>query len=62
VTSPSDSKVAEAGPYRAEHGAVHHESCSGFLFTVSPPSFAEDVAKALNLQARAALQASGADQ
>lgn len=34
--------------YRAEYGAIHREGLTGFLFIVSPPEFAEDVADALN--------------
>lgn len=37
-----------SGPYRAEFGAIHHESASGHLFTVAPASHAETVATALN--------------
>lgn len=40
--------MAEVGPYRAEFGAIHHESHTGFLFTVSPADRAPDVAKAMN--------------
>lgn len=36
------------GPYYAEFGAIHHEDAGGFIFTVSPPEFAKDVADALN--------------
>jgi hypothetical protein len=36
------------GPYRAEHGAIHHEDTVAHFFTVSPPDFAADVAHALN--------------
>lgn len=36
------------GPYFAEFGAVHHEDLDGFIFTVSPPEFADDVAQAFN--------------
>lgn len=35
-------------PWRAEFGALIHEDLAGFVFTVSPPSFADDVAKGLN--------------
>jgi hypothetical protein len=47
-------KAREAkGPWRAEFGALIHEDHDGFVFTVSPASCAEDVAKAMN--ARTAL-------
>ena len=42
------------GPYRAEFGAIHYEGQRGFLFTVSPASCADEVAKALNTYARLA--------
>jgi hypothetical protein len=44
---PPASKVP--GPYRAEFGAIHHEDNPGFLFTLSPPTAADEVARALNL-------------
>jgi hypothetical protein len=48
-----------AGPYRAEHGAIHHSDMGpGFIFTVDPPAFAEDVAEALNVRAALRLAAS----
>ena len=39
------------GPFRAEFGAIHHEDDAGFLFTVTPPHAAGEVAKALNAAA-----------
>jgi hypothetical protein len=37
------------GPYRAEHGAIHHRDMGpGFLFTVDPPALAEALAGDLN--------------
>lgn len=38
-----------AGPYYAEFGAIHHEDVRGFLFTVSPPEVADEVARSLNV-------------
>ena len=38
-----------AGPYYAEFGAIHHEDVRGFLFTVSPPELADEVARSLNV-------------
>ena len=38
-----------AQPYFAEFGAIHHEDVVGFLFTVSPPELAEEVARCLNV-------------
>ncbi len=39
-------------PYRAEHGAIHNETCTGFVFIIDPPEFAQEVANALNLAAQ----------
>lgn len=39
---------ATPGPYRAEFGAIYHETHAGFLFTVCPPERAEDVARDMN--------------
>lgn len=49
--TPAQADEKARGPYRAEFGAIIHEDIGGFLFTVSPPSFADDVAKALNTAA-----------
>ncbi|WP_392352983.1 hypothetical protein V8F63_09530 [Brevundimonas sp. LF-1] len=38
-----------AGPYYAEFGAIHHEDVRGFLFTVTPPEMADEVARSLNV-------------
>lgn len=35
-------------PWFAQFGALHREDMRGFVFTVSPPEFAEDVAAGLN--------------
>lgn len=47
VSAPAVPEEGE-GPYRAEFGAIHHEDRAGFLFTVTPAKFADDVADALN--------------
>lgn len=39
-----------AKPYRAQFGAIHRGGFGGFLFTVQPPEFAEDVAHGLNAE------------
>lgn len=39
------------GPYRAEFGAIHHRDERHFLFTVTPATAADEVARALNLVA-----------
>lgn len=62
-STPAAQGTVARGPYRAEYGAIIHEDMGGFLFTVSPPSFADDVAKALNAKeapSPEALPASGA--
>ncbi len=47
-------KSRTPGPYRAEFGAVYRDGLgAGFVFTVDPPAFAEDVADALNFQVAA---------
>lgn len=46
-----DTRLVPDGPYRAEFGAIHHEDQAGFLFTVTPTAFADDVAHALNVNA-----------
>jgi hypothetical protein len=46
------------GPYRAEFGAIHDARIGpGFIFTVNPPAFADDVAAALNKAALASAPA-----
>lgn len=56
-TSPAEAP-AQSGPWRAEFGGLIHEDLDGFVFTVSPPSFADDVAKGLNVLATLASETS----
>lgn len=60
----NDAQAQVSGPYRAEFGAIIHEEMNGFLFTVSPQSFAVVVAKGLNALASvpSAPSRAGADE
>lgn len=46
------SNQSAGGPYRAKFGTIYHEDASGFLFGVIPASYADDVARSLNLAHR----------